>query len=203
MNTPASPLPGLADPGRDPAAVTLNRHMRRALAENPAALTAGGGQRGFRVSGRGFGGVLATGGLRAAAGTAVAAAAAPRDRPGPGAGLTLAPVSFTEISSRLQFGPPADISAGWDGTLWSIDTGGAPHRYDPLTDTWSPQDTGVDAVAALGWPGVIYHFRGDSYVTVTGGVNQVQGPRTGARRGRRTPAAAARARPVRPVPRSW
>lgn len=176
MNTSASPLPGLADPARGPAAVTLNRHMRRALAKNPAALTGGGGQRGFRVSRRGFPAALAPGGAPAAAGPVTPAAAAPRGRPGPGADLTLAPASFTEISSRLQFGPPTDISAGWDGTLWSIDTSGAPHRYDPLTDTWSPQDTGVDAVAAFGWPGVIYHFRGDSFLTVTGGVNQVQGP---------------------------
>jgi PQQ-like domain len=170
MSTPSSPLPGPADPDLDPAEIRLNRHMRRALAKNPAALAAGGGPGRLLVSRRGFLGALAAGGALAAAGPVTAAAAAPRG------GLKLAAPSFTEISAELEFGPPADVSAGWDGTLWGIDTSGAPQLYDPMTNTWASQDPGVDAVVALGVPGVIYHFRGDSYVTVTGGTNQVQGP---------------------------
>jgi hypothetical protein len=167
-----APSPAGADGGS--AEVTLNRHMRRALAKNPAAV-AGGGQGGSRVSRHSFLGALAAGGALAAAGPAMAATARPASPP---AGLSLAPPSFTAISSQLQFGQPVDISAGWDGTLWALDATGAPQLYDPMTDTWAPQDDGVDAVAAFGVPGVIYYFRGDSYVSVIGGTNQVHGPPT-------------------------
>src|SRR5690242_11480299 len=29
--------------------------------------------------------------------------------------------SFLPIDSGLTFGPPTDVAAGWDGTLWAID----------------------------------------------------------------------------------
>ncbi len=42
--------------------------------------------------------------------------------------------AFTPLpSSQLPTGKPiADISAGWDGTLWAVDTLGIPHLYDPI-----------------------------------------------------------------------
>lgn len=77
------------------------------------------------------------------------------------------------MPSTLMFGPPADISMGWDGTLWAIDAGGAPHQYDPIQRQWQPHGEGVDAVALVGT--TIYHFSGSQYVTVVLGTNEVQG----------------------------
>jgi hypothetical protein len=42
------------------------------------------------------------------------------------------PPTFTQMPSTLVFGPPTDISMGWDGTLWAIDASGAPHLFDPI-----------------------------------------------------------------------
>ncbi len=68
--------------------------------------------------------------------------------------------AFTPLpSSQLATGQPiADISAGWDGTLWALDTLGIPHLYDPLAAAWQPFGQGVDAVAVL--DDQIYLFRG-------------------------------------------
>src|SRR5262245_6848999 len=43
---------------------------------------------------------------------------------------------FAPISSRGPFGPITDIAAGWDGSLWGIDTFGTPQSYDPLNGRW-------------------------------------------------------------------
>ena len=60
--------------------------------------------------------------------------------------------SFNPLpSSQLVTGQPiADISAGWDGTLWAVDTLGIPHRYDPLQQSWQPFGKGVDAATMVG-----------------------------------------------------
>src|SRR5215471_1321313 len=52
---------------------------------------------------------------------------------------------FSPINSTLTFGAPTDVAAGWDGTVWAIDGQGAPHVYDPLTDSWQLHGTGLDA----------------------------------------------------------
>ena len=79
----------------------------------------------------------------------------------PGAGMP-AP-TFTPLPSDLTFGPPTDISMGWDGTLWAIDKSGAPHLYDPTTNGWQPHGDGIDAAA---WVGTTYYFfRGSQVVT--------------------------------------
>ena len=74
--------------------------------------------------------------------------------------LGAAAPTFNPISSNLAFGPPSDISMGWDGTVWAIDASGAPHSYDPVGDRWQPQGEGVDAAALVG--DLIYHFRAAS-----------------------------------------
>ena len=58
--------------------------------------------------------------------------------------------TFNLIASTTAFGPPVDISMGWDGTLWAIDASGAPHLYDPTQNQWNPYGDGVDAVTAIG-----------------------------------------------------
>ena len=75
----------------------------------------------------------------------------------------LPPPTFTPIPSNLAFGPPTDISMGWDGTLWAIDAGGAPHLFDPINSAWQPHGDGIDAAA---WVGTTYYFfRGSEVVT--------------------------------------
>ena len=37
-------------------------------------------------------------------------------------------ITTLTVSAEPSFGPPSDIAAGWDGTLWAIDSAGAPHR---------------------------------------------------------------------------
>lgn len=49
---------------------------------------------------------------------------------------------------------------GWDGTLWSVDTDGVPHLFDPLTQSWHTFGAGFDAVAWL--DGTTYAFQGES-----------------------------------------
>ncbi|MDN5937683.1 MAG: hypothetical protein L0H83_03390 [Salinisphaera sp.] len=71
--------------------------------------------------------------------------------------------TFTPLPSDLAFGPPADISMGWDGTLWAIDASGAPHLYDPTKNAWQPHGDGIDAAA---WIDTTYYFfRGNEVVT--------------------------------------
>jgi hypothetical protein len=79
-----------------------------------------------------------------------------------------AQTGFTQINGGLTFGPPADIAAGWDGTLWAIDTTGAPHLYNPLGDTWALHGSGVDAVAHNQEQATTLYFRGPQ-VFVSGG----------------------------------
>jgi hypothetical protein len=54
---------------------------------------------------------------------------------------------FSAIPSKLTFGPPADISMGWDGTLWATDATGAPHLYDSTEQLWHLQGQGISAAA--------------------------------------------------------
>ncbi len=71
-----------------------------------------------------------------------------------------APPAFTPLpSSQLPTGQPiADISGGWDGTWWAVDSLGIPHLYDPIGETWQAFGQGVDAVTVLN--DEIYLFRG-------------------------------------------
>src|SRR5579884_913039 len=81
---------------------------------------------------------------------------------------------FAPINSTLTFGPPADIAAGWDGTVWAIDRDGAPHVYDPLSDTWQLQGTGLDAaLTSLPWLYPPAYFKG-SEVLIADGQHAVQ-----------------------------
>ncbi|MBV9172436.1 MAG: hypothetical protein JOZ81_20365, partial [Chloroflexi bacterium] len=67
---------------------------------------------------------------------------------------------FTSINAKLTFGPPTDLASGWDGTLWAIDTAGAPHLYDPTHDQWELFGDGVDAAALIQDAGPAVYFRG-------------------------------------------
>jgi hypothetical protein len=81
--------------------------------------------------------------------------------------------SFNSIASELCFGSPvADLSMGWDGTLWAIDQNGAPHVYDSVADQWNPHGKGIDAVAVLG--NDLYHFQGDEYIKIPSNANQTE-----------------------------
>ncbi len=71
--------------------------------------------------------------------------------------------TFTGIPSTLAFGTIADISMGWDGTLWAVDGQGAPHVFDPVAQQWHPHGDGIDAIAKIG--SNLYVFRGSQYVT--------------------------------------
>lgn len=75
--------------------------------------------------------------------------------------------SFTAIPSSLLFGPTDDIAMGWDGTLWAIDTSGAPHLFDPGTQQWNPYGAGVDAACQMG--STVYWFRQGQYATAEAG----------------------------------
>ena len=81
--------------------------------------------------------------------------------------------TFNLIASTTAFGPPVDISMGWDGTLWAIDASGAPHLYDPTQNQWNPYGDGVDAVAAVG--NTLYLFRnGESLAGESSGGQVIQ-----------------------------
>ena len=49
---------------------------------------------------------------------------------------------------------------GWDGTLWAIDAIGAPHVYDPISDSWQLHGTGIDGAALINDQGPRVYFRG-------------------------------------------
>ncbi|MEZ4716785.1 MAG: twin-arginine translocation signal domain-containing protein [Caldilineaceae bacterium] len=75
--------------------------------------------------------------------------------------LDLPQPSLQETPSALATGAlMADIAAGWDGTLWSVDTDGVPHLFDPLTQTWHTFGAGFDAVAWV--DGTPYALQGES-----------------------------------------
>ncbi|MEZ4556245.1 MAG: hypothetical protein R2854_07280 [Caldilineaceae bacterium] len=52
-----------------------------------------------------------------------------------------------------------DISAGWDGTHWAVDSQGIPHVYDALQGQWQIFGRGVDA--AIQTNNQFFLFRGD------------------------------------------
>jgi hypothetical protein len=79
--------------------------------------------------------------------------------------LSVPQPKFSAIGSTTAFGPPTDLSAGWDGTLWAIDASGAPHMYDPARDAWQPHGDGPDAAANIGTTG--YRFKGSEYVILS------------------------------------
>jgi hypothetical protein len=67
---------------------------------------------------------------------------------------------LSPINSALTFGAPADLAAGWDGTLWAIDQLGAPHVYDSLSTSWQLHGTGIDGAALIDDAGPAVYFRG-------------------------------------------
>ncbi|MBV9325246.1 MAG: PQQ-binding-like beta-propeller repeat protein [Chloroflexi bacterium] len=58
-------------------------------------------------------------------------------------------VAALPVSAGPSFGPPTDIAAGWDGTLWAIDGAGAPYRYDDAGQSWQFLGGGIDAVVPV------------------------------------------------------
>ncbi|MEX5219499.1 MAG: hypothetical protein NW701_16850, partial [Nitrospira sp.] len=72
--------------------------------------------------------------------------------------------TFNPLPSALAFGPPTDLSMGWDGTLWGIDASGAPHLYDPSTNAWQLHGQGIDAAASS--TGASYFFRGNQVLQI-------------------------------------
>jgi len=58
-----------------------------------------------------------------------------------------APAANASLPSNLPLNLPlADIAMGWDGTLWGIDSNGAPQRYDQVTQGWSVYGSEFSAV---------------------------------------------------------
>jgi hypothetical protein len=54
---------------------------------------------------------------------------------------------FRSVPSALPLGTAlADVSMGWDGTVWGIDERGVPYRLDPLAETWQLLGRGYDAL---------------------------------------------------------
>ncbi len=66
-----------------------------------------------------------------------------------------APAANTSLPSNLPLNLPlADIAMGWDGTLWGIDTNGAPQRYDQVAQDWSVYGSEFSAVTYVSkWRG--------------------------------------------------
>jgi hypothetical protein len=55
---------------------------------------------------------------------------------------------FEAVPAGLPLGQPlADISMGWDGTVWGIDTKGVPYQFDLVEQTWQIVGRGYSAVA--------------------------------------------------------
>ncbi|MDN5918123.1 MAG: hypothetical protein L0I76_24015, partial [Pseudonocardia sp.] len=82
---------------------------------------------------------------------------------------------FAPINSALTFGPPTDLAAGWDGTLWAIDGSGAPHLYDPLGDSWQLHGTGIDGATQNDDVGVICFRGAEIFVPRSGPSTQLIG----------------------------
>ena len=74
-------------------------------------------------------------------------------------GLSMPQPTFNAIASTTAFGPPTDLSSGWDGTLWAIDASGSPHLHDPIQDAWLQHGDGIDAAANVN--GLLHFFRGN------------------------------------------
>jgi outer membrane protein assembly factor BamB len=54
---------------------------------------------------------------------------------------------FRSVPSGLPLDSAlADISMGWDGTVWGIDDQGVPYRFDPLVEAWEIVGRGCDAL---------------------------------------------------------
>lgn len=66
-----------------------------------------------------------------------------------------ATLSNTSLPSNLPLNLPlADIAMGWDGTLWGIDTIGAPFQYDQVAQQWSVYGSDFSAVTYVSkWRG--------------------------------------------------
>jgi hypothetical protein len=75
---------------------------------------------------------------------------------------------FVPIDSTLTFGAPTDLASGWDGTLWAIDSSGAPHQYDPVADTWGLHGPRVDAAALIQNVGPAVYFQGSEMFIADG-----------------------------------
>ncbi len=72
------------------------------------------------------------------------------------------------LNSSLPLGAPlADVSKGWDGTVWGIDTKGVPHSYDSLADRWSVYGAGFDVICLWDQPGRFFVLRG-AEISITG-----------------------------------
>jgi hypothetical protein len=71
---------------------------------------------------------------------------------------------FIPMSEGMPLGHPLkDISTGWDGTLWGIDTNGVPYHLDPVGQSWQVAGRGYDAVARSRQGGDFIFFRGNEY----------------------------------------
>ncbi|MBV9325076.1 MAG: hypothetical protein JO352_14945, partial [Chloroflexi bacterium] len=102
--------------------------------------------------------------LAEAVAAVAAASAAPSTAqaasPKPGLLEQATQTGFQPIDSKLTFGPPTDLASGWDGTLWSIDSAGAPHVYDRVANKWELFGSGIDAAALINGTGPAVYFRG-------------------------------------------
>ena len=83
------------------------------------------------------------------------------------------PPAFTPISSTLSYGATADVSMGWDGTLWARDTSNGAHLFDGTQNVWQPHGDGVDGVALI--DNLIYHFVGGQFVKMIFDQNTISG----------------------------
>ena len=52
--------------------------------------------------------------------------------------------------------------------MWAIDGSGAPHLYDPLSDSWQLHGTGIDAAALIDDQGPAVYFRGSEVFIADG-----------------------------------
>ena len=85
---------------------------------------------------------------------------------------TLPQPTFNPIASTTTFGALADISMGWDGTLWGIDAQGAPHIYDALNDTWEQHGDGIDAATLTSDAQTLFIFRDGEVIAVNPATRQ-------------------------------
>lgn len=61
---------------------------------------------------------------------------------------TLHQMTAAPLASALPLGQPlADLSMGWDGSLWGIDTDGVPYTFNQIAQAWEIVGRGFDCVA--------------------------------------------------------